>query len=90
MPGTVQAVRLPCRDALSDAADPRAVVRFSYAAFKAKYGETIFGSAQPKRALEAVADEMYARGYEVKAGVHVWKNGSTQNGFTISGLELDS
>ena len=72
--------------ALSDAADPRAVVRFSYAQFKAKYGETVFGSAQPKRALEAVADEMYARGYEVKAGVRVRKGGIVWKGFSITGI----
>lgn len=74
-------------DALLDAANPFAVQRYSYTAFRAQYGETIFGTRQPKRALEAVADALYARGFALRAGVHVKEGGASVVGFTLAALE---
>lgn len=69
--------------ALGDAALPTADVRFTYDLFKEKYGSDIFGTMQPKRILDAVASDLYSRGYQLRTGIQV-KNGSTKgNGFLI-------
>ena len=72
--------------ALSEEANPFEVVRFTYDDFKSKYGHSIFGNVQPKRALEAVADAMYSRGYEIRAGIQVRGIQSVAKGFSISSL----
>ena len=73
--------------ALMDAACPFDTVRYTYDSFKAIYGRTIFGTLQPKRALDAVADVMYGRGYSVLTGIQVKRDGVKGNGFAISSLE---
>lgn len=71
-------------DALMDAANPFDIVRFTYDAFKKTYGMGIFGTMQPKRALDGVADIMSGRGYELTTGVQVKLNGVKGNGFALA------
>ena len=73
--------------ALLDAADPQKVQRFTYTEFAEKYGLTIFGGGQPKRALDAVADAMVSRGFAIKAGLMVNHGENTGKGFSIAKLE---
>ena len=72
--------------ALMDAANPFQVVRFTYDEFKSKYGHAVFGSAQPKRAIDSVSDIMFARGYEIRAGIQVRGEQGIGKGFSISGF----
>lgn len=74
-------------DALMDAANPFDTVRFTYDGFKTQYGMGIFGTMQPKRALDAVADIMAGRGYQLNTGIQVKKDGAKGNGFAIISLE---
>lgn len=67
-------------------ADPSKTIRFSYEEFKIECGSGIFGSAQPKRALDSVADAMYSRGYEIRAGINVRGESGIGKGFSISPL----
>ena len=76
--------------ALSDAANPFAVERFTYDGFKAIYGNGIFGALQPKRALDAVAPVMEGRGYQIATGIQVKRDGQKGNGFAIVSVEADS
>ncbi len=73
--------------ALMDAANPFEIVRYTYDSFKAVYGSRVFGTMQPKRALDAVADALYSRGYSIQTGIQVKRDGVKGNGFAISGLE---
>lgn len=73
--------------ALMDAANPFETVRFTYVAFKEQYGYNIFGTMQPKRALDAVANIMEGRGYQIVTGIKVKRDGAQGNGFAISGIE---
>ena len=73
--------------ALLDSANPFAVERFTYDGFKAKYGKSIFGAFQPKRALDSVAEAMQAEGYQLSTGFQVKRDGLKGNGFTITPLE---
>ena len=73
--------------ALMEEACTSNVVRFTYECFRAKYGFGIFGSTQPKRALDAVADVLYSRGFSLKTGIQVKHDGLKGNGFAISSLE---
>lgn len=72
--------------ALMDAGNPFETVRFTYDGFKARYGKNIFGSMQPKKALDAVSDAMYSRGYEIRAGIQVRAGEGIGKGFSISGV----
>lgn len=72
--------------ALTDAGNPFAVERFTYDAFKGKYGSDIFGSMQPKRALDSVADALYSRGYALTTGIQVNRGGVKGNGFAITAI----
>lgn len=74
-------------DALMDAANPFDTVRFTYDGFKTQYGMGIFGTMQPKRALDAVADIMAGRGYQLNTGIQVKKDGTKGNGFAIISIE---
>ena len=73
--------------ALLDAGNPFETVRFTYQSFKEEYGFKVFGNMQPKRALDAVADTMAARGYEIQAGIMVKENGNPAKGFAIYSME---
>lgn len=72
--------------ALMQEANPFETVRFTYDDFKVKYGSSVFGGVQPKRALESVAEIMYSRGYEIRAGIQVRGEQSVAKGFSISGI----
>lgn len=72
--------------ALMDAANPFEIVRFTYDGFKDAYGVGIFGTMQPKRALDSVASIMAGRGYELKAGIQVRDKQGIGKGFSIAGL----
>lgn len=69
--------------ALSDAASPLGDVRFTYDAFKTKYGSDIFGTMQPKRIIDSVALDFISRGYQIKTGIQVKSGGTKGNGFLI-------
>lgn len=57
--------------------------RFSYAEFKAIYGEEIFGEGQPKRALDALVPTLKNRGVELKTGLHSSRAGNHVHCFFI-------
>lgn len=69
--------------ALLDAANPFQIERFTYDQFKELYGSDIFGTLQPKRALDAVKEAMAARGWTIETGKKVKYNGDSANGFFI-------
>lgn len=73
--------------ALLDAGNPFDIVRFTYQGFKEKYGFNVFGNMQPKRALDAVADAMAARGYEVQTGIQVRTGDTKGNGFALHSMD---
>ena len=69
--------------ALNDAAIPFTDIRFTYDSFKEKYGSDVFGTMQPKRILDAVASDLYSRGYQIKTGIQVRTGSAKGNGFLI-------
>ena len=70
--------------ALLDAASKTESKRFTYDAFKEKYGCYIFGSWQPKRLLDGVSEAMLSRGYKLETGKKIKVGETTKNGFLIS------
>ncbi len=78
--------------ALLDAANETGIVRFSYDRFKERYGKDIFGTQQPKRALDAVVNLMAAKGWKIETGKSV-KDGNENiptRGFFISKITDES
>ena len=73
--------------ALKEAAASGVSVRFTYDDFRKKYGETIFGGSQPKRALDAVRDRLNDDGYFLKSGIVVRRGKTTGNGFLIQKVD---
>lgn len=73
--------------ALNDAAIPFSDVKFTYDSFKDKYGSEIFGTMQPKRLLDSVASDFYARGYQLRTGIQVQIDGVKRNGFQIHPIQ---
>ena len=79
--------------AILDSADPSAIRRFTYDSFKEKYGSFIFGSQQPKRALDSIAYAILTRGFQIETGKKVKEGDSSKVGFFISPVsnaEVDS
>lgn len=74
-------------DALENSANQFTATRFSYDEFKQNHGELIFGGMQPKRALDAVKDQLADDGFYLKTGIQVKKNGSKGNGFMVQRIE---
>lgn len=72
--------------ALLDAAKPSEIVRLSYDRFKERYGGDIFGSQQPKRALDAVASTLSDKGWKIETGKGIKEGNVTVRGFFISQL----
>lgn len=72
--------------ALLDAAKPGEIVRLSYDRFKERYGGDIFGSQQPKRALDALASTLSNRGWKIETGKGIKDGNATVRGFFISQL----
>ena len=58
-------------------------LRVSYAEMTERFGEDVFGGKQPKRALEAVGEELREKGVRVEMGVSVRKNTQNMRGFKI-------
>lgn len=52
-------------EALKDAASPFDAVKFSYTGFEEKYGATIYGGKQPKKALDIMKPYMEDAGYSL-------------------------
>lgn len=73
-------------EALEASANQFVATRYTYEEFKQKYGELIFGGAQPKRALDAVKDRLVEDGFFLKMG-SVKKNGQSCKGFTIQRMD---
>lgn len=71
--------------AVLDAANPFEVVRFTYDSFKNQYGAGVFGTMQPKRALDMIAPRIRERGFVLATGIQVKKDGIKKNGFSITG-----
>ena len=69
--------------ALESSANQFTPTRFSYDEFKKLHGDLIFGGLQPKRALDAVKDELTEDGFFLKTGIQVKKMGNKGNGFLI-------
>ena len=73
--------------ALKDSANSFTPTRFTYDDFKRQHGDLIFGALQPKKALDAVKDELTESGYYLKTGIQVKKGGVKGNGFLIQKIE---
>ena len=58
-------------------------LRVSYAEMTERFGEDVFGGKQPKRALEAVGEELKREGVRVETGVSVRKDKKVAKGVTI-------
>ena len=58
-------------------------LRLSYAEMTERFGEGIFGGRQPKRALEAVREELEQAGVRVETGVRIKRDGQGARGLTI-------
>ncbi len=70
--------------ALLDAAKDGSTVKYSYSNFKARYGNEIFGTQMPKRALDAVIETMKNRGFRLETGKRIKTGQNVENGFFIS------
>ena len=69
--------------AVGQVVDNSGPVKYTYAEFEDRYGATIFGGSQPKRALDAVKDELSKKGIFLKTGIQVTKKGKKGNGFLV-------
>lgn len=69
--------------AVKEYAEPGKPVNISYDQMKADHGADIFDGMQPKRALDAVANELWSMGYIVQTGKTVRHDGRTKNGFSV-------
>ncbi|MDO5783436.1 MAG: AAA family ATPase [Eubacteriales bacterium] len=69
-------------EALKDAASPFDAVKFFYAEFEEKYGATIYGGKQPKKALDLMKPHMEEAGYSlITKQIKIGKQGG--KGFVI-------
>lgn len=73
--------------ALKDGANSFTPTRFTYDDFKRQYGDLIFGALQPKKALDAVKDELAENGYFLRTGIQVKKDGEKGRGFLIQRVD---
>ena len=71
------AVSTPAREA------PSLPLRVSYAEMEERFGKEIFGGRQPKRALEAVREDLEREGLWMETGVRFKKNGGILRGIRI-------
>lgn len=69
--------------ALKDAASPFDTVRFHYSDFEEKYGATIYGGKQPKKALDLMKPHMEKAGYSLVVR-QVKVDGRNGKGFAIT------
>ena len=59
-------------------------VNISYEEMRDTFGEDIFGSGQPKRILDRLANTIYVEGIRITTGKSVKYNGKAQNGFSVT------
>ena len=70
-------------DAITEKAIPGKTVNISYDEMRLEYGEDIFGSGQPKKALAIVTADLKEIGIAIQTGKTVKYDGKTRNGFAI-------
>ena len=75
--------------ALVDSVEDHDIVKFSYDQFKSRYGEDIFGSQMPKRALDSLAEPLNNRGFRIETGKRVRVGKDTENGFFLCRITKD-
>ena len=68
-------------DAITEKAIPGKTVNISYDEMRLEYGEDIFGSGQPKKALAIVTADLQEYGITIQTGKTVKYDGKTRNGF---------
>jgi len=67
------------------------VARFMYEEFKASYGESIFGSYEPKRILDSIKDDLSDNyGIKMEAGILIKHDGRNGRGFSIMRVPEDT
>ncbi len=74
-------------DAIKEKSISGRMVNLSYDLMRDEYGFDVFGTVQPKKALESIADELRADGITIQTGKRVKYNGKAVNGFSISRIE---
>ena len=74
-------------DALKQSANQFTATRYTYDEFKRVHSDFIFGGQQPKKALDAVKDELAENGYFLRTGIHVKKDGEMGRGFLIQRVD---
>ena len=70
-------------EAITEKAIPGKTVNISYDEMRLEYGEDIFGSGQPKKALAIVTADLKEIGITIQTGKTVKYDGKTRNGFGI-------
>lgn len=70
-------------EAITEKAIPGKTVNISYDEMRLEYGEDIFGSGQPKKALAIVTADLKEIGITIQTGKTVKYDGKTRNGFAI-------
>ena len=76
--------------AIQDAAENNNTAKFSYEAFKERYGSEIFGNQMPKRALDSLIEPMKNRGILLETGKRIRTGESVENGFFVSLIPQDT
>ena len=71
-------------DAIRELAQEGKTINISYEEMRETYGETIFGSGQPKKLLDRLAETIYVEGITLETGKNVRWNGKTYNGFSVT------
>lgn len=75
-------------DALKQSANQFTPTRYTYDEFKQLHSDLIFGGQQPKKALDAVKDELAESGYFLRTGIQVRKGKTKGNGFLVQRVDL--
>ena len=70
--------------AIRSYAEPGKTVNVSYAQMKDEFGDGIFGSYQPKKALEQLRYQLREKGIELVLGKTVRYGDKVQNGFSVT------
>ena len=60
------------------------IVNISYEEMRETYGDTIFGSGQPKKLLDKLANTIYVEGITITTGKNVKYKGKSVNGFSVT------
>lgn len=74
-------------DAIKEKAISGKTVNLSYDAMRDEFGSDVFGSVQPKKALESIAGELRSDGIIIETGKRVKHNGNAVNGFGVFRIE---